>query len=261
MKISYIIATYSGKDHTNNKDLAENVLNIQIQQFIQLLKKKVISKSYNYIHEIVIVCPPVPSKNQFLRYYREQNWKSRLDYYGVTLRMIHYNGDNKHHSYDQWIQGWMTASKDSDYFILCEDDYYLDLNTDLDKDIIDYYKSIFPDDVGYLATMVDNKYHGYHAAISNGIVSRTTIHKLGDALNKFYNIKDSQYPQVNFSRLFLRDGIPIKDYRNKYQILFWNSYEEHLEDYSVVGPNHHHIFIPVQYVAYSDPIIIPKEQP
>jgi hypothetical protein len=265
MNISYIIATYSGKDHTNNKELAENVLNIQIEQFLQLIRNKIVTKVHNYIHEIVIVCPPVETNNQFPNYYREQKWKTLLNYYGIDLKMVEYVGDNKHHSYDQWIQGWMSASKDSDYFILCEDDYYLDpKNLLLDVDIIYYYNSIFSDDIGYLATMVDDKYHGYHAAVSNGIVSRKTIQKLGeDALQKFYNIRESQYPQVNFSRLFLNNGIPIKDYRNKYKILFWNSYEEYLEDYSlrIEGTVDYHVFIPVQYVTYKDVKIVSKKQP
>ena len=157
----------------------------------------------------------------------------------------------------------MAASSSSNYFILSEDDYYLDPNNILlDTDVIEYYNEVFSNNIGYLATMVDSKYHGYHAAISNGIVSRTTINHIGEnALEKFYYIKINRYPQVNFSHLFLQNNVPIKDFRDRYRVLFWNSWEEHIEDYSVKDVSEHHIFIPVQFIARKIKLVVGKHQP
>ena len=88
MQISYIIATYAGKDHTSNKDLSELVLHLKIQQFIQLLKNKIFNKVDNHIQEVVIVCPHVEKDNLLPTYYRSVVWRSQLDVYGVNLKMV-----------------------------------------------------------------------------------------------------------------------------------------------------------------------------
>jgi hypothetical protein len=246
--LSYIIATYAGKDHTSNKDIADKVLRLQMNELVALLENKKNKNITNYISEVIIVKPHVALDNTLPHYYDFSSWGKSLEKYSVKLHILDYIGDNKHHSYDQWIQGWSVAT--GDYYILCEDDYCLDSsNLTFEQDIIKHYKNTFPNNIGYLCTMVDSKYHGYHAAISNGIISKTTIQSMGnDILNTFYSINTSVYPQVNFSRLFLNANIDIKDFVDTYIVLFWNSYHQNIEIYTRNQDADKHIFIPVQFL-------------
>ena len=211
MNISYIIATYAGKDHTSNKDVADIVLQEQFNQLFALLKNKQKYSCHCAIVEVIVVCPPVDSENLRTNYYLKDSWKESLDKFGISLRCVDYVGENIHHSYDQWIQGCMNASPDSDYYILIEDDYCLDQrNVNLELDMINLYLKKFPNNIGYLASWAPKKdpNHGYHAAISNGLISKDTFEKFENPLEDFYGITKSIYPQVNFSLLFLYNRSP-----------------------------------------------------
>lgn len=244
MSISYIIATYSGKDHINNKELSPHVLQIQLKQLEQFIKHK----KKTLIKEIIVMCPQVPEENQFKNYYLQDHWLTIFSNLDITLQFIIYTGNNKYHSYDQWIQGCNKAT--GDYFLLIEDDYCLDYtNNTLDIDLITCYHEQFENNIGYLASWapIDDPYHGYHAAISNGLISKETFNTIKNPLCQFYGIKKSIYPQVNFSHLFLINNIEIKDFRDTFKVLFWNSWENRIEDYSL-NKDYKHVFIPVQYV-------------
>src|SRR5437868_811022 len=119
MSISYIIATYSGKEHVSNGDLSENVLDCQIRQLECLLRNKEKEKIPNHINTLCIVSPHVDRKNEYENYYKFEEWKELLEPFDIEIVRVQYVGDNKHHSYDQWIQGWLACS--SDYYLLCED--------------------------------------------------------------------------------------------------------------------------------------------
>lgn len=251
--ISYIIATYAGKRHTSNKQLASSVLHLQITNLIEWVKQK---KHKPLITEIIIVCPSIKKDDEALpNYYRFHEWSSMCSKYGITLRQLMYSGKNEHYSYDQWIQGWLVADPSSQYYILIEDDYTLSLdNIDADTDLIECYTRLFPDGLGYLCTMTADAGLGYHAAISNGMISRYTARILGaSAISYFYNLTTSPFAQVNFSFLFTENGIPLYDYRDTHQAWFWNSRTDELEDYSIFGKskeNKKHIFIPVQMLMF-----------
>lgn len=243
MNTSYIIATYAGKNHVNNGDMSEFVLQLQMEHLVNWMRNKSDNGIRCYITEIIIVCPPLDRKDAFENYYLPERWADQID---IPIRYIHYMGDNIHHSYDQWIQGWISADDRSDYYILIEDDYCIDSeNLDLEYDLIQYYRFKFPDNIGYLATFTDDKYHGFHASISNGLVSKETVKRIKNPLKQFYNIHVNRWPQVNFSHLFFQNNIPISDFRDKYSILFWNSHEQRLETYSTLG--YYHVFKPIQF--------------
>ncbi len=256
MSITYVIASYAGIEHTSNKDLSKDVLHLQLKQFEKLLINKKSKNVENHILKIVVVTPPC--KDEIDGYYRFEEWKEMFEpFESVMIERLQYKGNNKHHSYDQWIQAWMNDESNADFFLLCEDDYFLDFrNSNLDIELMELYHQKFPNNIGYLSTMVDDRYHGYHAAISNGLVSRETVRTLG--LDSFYAITNSPYPQVNFSTMFINANIPILDFRNHFRIYFWNSSNDQVENYSrCVSP--FHVFIPVQCIALKKLSIIDKD--
>jgi hypothetical protein len=240
--ISYIIATYSGDNHKTNKGLSSKVLSIHMKSLIEFIK----NNDKCLIKEIIIVCPFVKPYNVLEGYYRKELWEKHCP---IPIKFVDYIGSNKHHSYDQWIQGMNCAT--SDYFLLIEDDYVIAPNTlYADHALLYLYKTLFPNNIGYLATKTSNEYHGFHASISNGVISRDTMLEFKDPLEEFYNINVSRYPQVNFSHLFIQNSINIKDFSENCRILFWNSLTDSIEDHSKenLDENAQDLIVPIQYV-------------
>jgi hypothetical protein len=169
----------------------------------------------------------------------------------VVINFIDYVGDNKHHSYDQWIQGYL-FNKKLDYYIVMEDDYCVDpKNIEFDIELLHHYKDKFPDDIGYLcayAHEIDNNI--LIASISLGIISRKTFELIGeDILDKFYSTKKYNCPQIDFSCLFKDHNINILDIQEYYMIPFWESNNKKFVYYSKVSnKNFRHIFLPVQFL-------------
>jgi len=239
MSISYIIASYGGRDHLSNRHYSEYVLQLH---FIHLIKA--VSVQRDLVKEVILVIPPV--LEPFEKYYDIPGWKEKLTAIGVDLVCVDYIGTNKFHSYDQWIQGCNVAR--GDYFILIEDDYSLDPDSPNSlKDLVQCYNEMFPDSKGYLCGLVLEPPR--HAAISNGIISRKTCEHIPDMLNEFYRQHISgqyeAYSQITFSILFTNFQLPIEDYRHRFKSLFWNSFNNNFEDFSVVDTKH--IFVPVQH--------------
>ena len=277
VKIGYVIATSC---HNNsNKEISSLVLHHHLCELLKLIQLKYSQNIPSYITDIIVMMPNTGTAIQQAVYYEKERWesvfKSLEKSMGVTLHFIPYYGNNKHHSYDQWIQGYlMTIFRRLDYYIFIEDDYCLDSsNKWVDKELIHLYKSKFNDNVGYLATLVTtyaNKYD-IHASISNGIVSVKTLEKIPNILSEFYwrnyNTHGNYIPQIRFSQIFKYHGIPVADYRAEgYTILFWNSCSDSYINYTLSekaqisdstkseiefteNPDSKgHIFIPIQYV-------------
>ena len=246
--ISYIIATYAGKDHTSNRHLSATVLKLQMEQLFDLFCLKRKEGIPNHITEVIIVCPPVSSTEIFTGYYNFAKWRKICYSYGVRLFPIHYFGENNHHSYDQWIQGMAVASES--YYILMEDDYCINaMDVNVDTKLIASYKKQFSNGIGYLSMKAElGNVHTFHASISNGVVSKDTYERIESPLEQFYNIHDTPWPQVNFSNLFLRNHIDIKDYSDTYEVLFWNSYTQQITRHSPLT-NTHSLILPIQSIV------------
>ena len=247
MSITYIIASYAGKDHDSNKDLSEYVLQIQLAQLKNLFDYKNLHDAHNSIEKIIVICP-TPRGEVFENYYQKEKWLDIL-----PIEFIPYIGENKHHSYDQWIQGYLHHPT-SDYYLLIEDDYYIyPKYVHIDTELMGYYCRSFPDGIGYLATWAPSdprieqvKDHGHHAAISNGMISRQTFEKIPNILDTFYRTTSGRWPQVNFSRLFLDHGIQIKDFSGEYDMHYWDGSE--VKNYSYANKA---IFLPIQSAVQS----------
>jgi hypothetical protein len=266
--IAYVIATYSGTDHVTNKELSPVVLAFNISQLIRLLTNKKLAGIASLITHVVIVVPPVPADKQFPGYYRLEEWTSGFAELGVICVALPYVGANKHHSYDQWIQGCMCKEvADVSHFIVIEDDYCVDdTNLTGDSDLLLEYKSIFPDDVGYLASWVtldEECYekakvffnltsHAVNAAISNGMISKKTWSYFFDPLQFFFTMP-KLYPQLLFSYMFTISGINIVDFRRRFSCLFWDSSSQTMKDYTDYDTprKKHHLLVPVQHYLIS----------
>jgi hypothetical protein len=254
-RLLYVIASYAGDDHGSNREFAAGVLNTQMIQLMIALRGKRGQGIPNLIADVVIVCPR-PRGAVFENYYRWTEWRTILKPYGVSVFRLPYNGKNIHFSYDQWIQAYV-AYPNYDYYLFNEDDYYL-TSPRSDMYLVNEYRRKFPDDIGYLCQyVIEECGHGYHAATSNGLISRQTFEKVSttpkDILDSFYN-HPYQDAQVRFSRLFLEANIPIKDIRDRYSVVHWASNLDYAIDFTRPEcEGSETVFMPVQ--AILDPNI------
>jgi hypothetical protein len=242
-QINYIIATYAGIYRTAK----EFVLQEQLESIYKILTLKLSLKLPSCISQITIVCPPLKHP-LYENYYKQEKWESIFinELPHVKLVFQDYIGENQDYCYDQWIQG-CTKYPQYDYYILMKDDYYIYLEDLMfDQHLIDYYRKVAPDNIGYLASLSrHDMHHGYHAAISNGIVSNETIKRFDDMLGYYYHIRQAnRYPQVTFSKIFLHLNIPILNMSEEYEAWFWNSYSQTLECLSSPSKK---LMIPIQY--------------
>lgn len=225
VSLHYIIATYSGvyRDHEHK----EFVLQRQLEILYKILVNKKDRGLPNLVKRVTVVCPDSHHPRTYTKYYQKELWAGVFENEFPEIKLVfhRYVGENKDHSYDQWIQGYLSGT-DCDYNLFMEDDYCFDLEKVMfDQDLIDMYQSKFPNNVGYLATWISNNNgHKLHAAISNGVISTETFQRFDDPLKTYYDmVKTETYPQLKFSFMFTDNGIPLADITDKYQALFWNS--------------------------------------
>lgn len=225
ISLHYIIATYSGiyRDYENK----EYVLQRQLQNLYKILVSKREQGLPCLLKRITIVCPEPHHEKTYLKYYQQSLWSYvfEREFPDIDLVYIKYKGDNQDHSYDQWIQGYLSCPEHT-HNLFMEDDYCFDLKQVMfDKILVDMYHDKFPDNIGYLATWAsNNNNHNLHAAISNGIISSETFKLFSDPLKVYYDMKKTEtYPQLKFSYMFINNSIPLSDITYKYQALFWNS--------------------------------------
>lgn len=245
MSINYIIATYAGiyRQHENK----EFVLQKQLSHLYHIIATKFDQRILNHIKRITVVCPTPKEQHIYSKYYQKALWKHVFATLDTSIDFVDYVGQNIDHSYDQWIQGYL-AHPDCQYNIFVEDDYCIDkYATEFDKNLIELYKTKFPNGLGYLATWCsEHNGHELHAAISNGMISTKTMSQFSDPLDTYYSmIKYHDYPQLKFSSMFTLNGIPIDDFATEYQALFWHSTDNREINYSVSDTTER-LFVPVQ---------------
>jgi hypothetical protein len=246
-QINYIIATYSGIYRTN--ECKELVLQEQLQAIHKILIRKLFLGLPSCIAQITIVCPESRHPT-YKNYYQQEKWESifRDELPHVKLVFQEYIGSNEDASYDQWIQGCV-ENPQYDYHLLMEDDYYICIDDLMfDQHLIDYYRKLAPNNIGYFASFAtSDDINGYHGAVSNGIVSNDTIKLFDDMLGFYYHLRtlgDSICPQVTFSHVFQRRNIPIIDMSEEYEAWFWGSWDKSLKLLSSPSKK---LILPIQY--------------
>ena len=244
MSINYIIATYPGSESVKRqKDInAEDTLNFHLFQLYMIFKKKKELNIDNLIKQITIIKTKPKNNNLYYKdYYKYSNLK-QID--NIPIKIIDYEGENMHASYDQWLMG-IEKNKEFEYHILIEDDYCIHPeNYNFDNEIISLYNKYFPDKNGYLCSMACALfYHPFHAARSNGLIHINILKNVN--LKDFYNYKNGNNidPQVLFSLYFLENNIEIKGINDIYETFFWS---DRLQNYTN-GNTKNKMFTPVQY--------------
>lgn len=250
--LNYIIATYDA-------NLLEYSLYIQLLNLYSV----VMNGQTSNLSQITIVCPP-SKNNSHPNYYQKDFFQNLFDKTSIKLVYMDYVGDNTNASYDQWIQGYL-AYPNFDYFIFIEDDYCIHPKIhDFDSVLVNIYEEKIKntkDGTGYLCSLAC-ALGGmeYHASVSNGIVNKKTMEKLGlDVLKKFYayNITCAQ---IKFSYLFTDNGVDILSLDKDFISWFWNSSSRKLYHLSEDDPKES-LFIPIQYLFSqyfkNTPIFIP----
>jgi hypothetical protein len=241
--INCIIASYAGKIKSRSEPIDEYALQYNLYNIPK-----------DELDQITIICPETKSPC-FDNYYTKNYW---IKHNNLVVYQK-YEGANLHYSYDQWLQGYL-KNPDFDYYIIIEDDYAFSKTANL-SNLLSLYKEIFPDNIGYLCSLAeDSPPHSYHAAISNGIISKETFQKINTEstlLQQYYDIPG--HPQATFSKLFLNNNIPIKDFKDYYNVYFYDSYAKNIRTYSSGLKD---LFLPIQMV-YNTTFIshIPKIQP
>jgi hypothetical protein len=233
IKINYIIASYSGVTYSRRFSHCQDCLDFQLQTLKNILVKKKEQNLPCLIKRITIIVPePLPDVTVFKNYYRYDKWKQMFESTKIPIIFQLYQGQNIHHSYDQWLQGIIASINDYTHHIVMEDDYCINPDCiDFDSKLIEIYKEKFNDNIGYLSEKCGyddvNKHHSW---ISNGIISSDTLKKINDPLNTFYSYH--LYPQIGFSFLFYNNNIPLADYSDYFRVPFWNHTEAKIIDFS-----------------------------
>lgn len=247
--LSYIIATYAG--NMSNKYLKNKVLDFQLETLYSIIKKKKENNIPNYVSNIIITVPKCDCKD-IDKYYLWDKWYDWFDQTDTKLIKLDYVGENKHYSYDQWIQA--VEYIDHDYYLFMEDDYCINPNElHFDMELINLYNNTFPKQIGYLCSFAIKSYNQYHAAVSTGLISFKTYKALGDnVLQQFYNTSHGN-SQIAFSLLFLLNNIQIFDMYEHCHAIFWQSYDCTLHNIKKEkdcsdNSNKKTIIIPVQYL-------------
>lgn len=229
--IAYIIATCA--HNKSNKDFHTKVLDYQLEQLHKIICSKKEKNIENYIKYVIIVIPKTNAPNEIIsEYYQFDKWFSWFNSNDVKLVLLPYEGENKHHSYDQYIEA-VYRFPTFDYYFIIEDDYFINCEqVDFDINLVKWYREIFPNNIGYLCTMVDYG-NPYHAGISNGLISLDSWKQVGleDILSKFYKV-NHRIPQIAFSLLFLENNVNILDCSNEIKVIFWRSYEQEIVDFT-----------------------------
>ena len=245
-KLNYIIATYPG---TNT----EYSLEIQLQQLLTII----LAEKTTSLAQITVMCTKTkPEHTEKVYYYNKEKWNRIFERACPNIKLVFadYIGENKHASYDQWIQGYQLFPN-FDYYLFIEDDYFIHPSRlAFDKDIVDAYNSILASrdsDIGYVCTYATTTNHHYHATISNGIVNRASLEMLGsDILEKYYTCaQEYKIEQVAFSDLFIKNGVPVYSFEHVYCALFWSSLHHRLDVYSPVTIGTL-MFVPLQYLTH-----------
>ena len=210
--INYIIATYAGN--------VKREFDIQ-KQCLQVQLENIYNKKSSLVKQITVVCPKVD--NPIPNYYQKEKWLKKFQDKGIDIVFMDYKGENKHNSYDQYIQAYI-AYPNFDYYIIMEDDYFMELK-DYDTVLVDLHRKKFKNGIGYLCskTLTGHAHGPIIASVSNGIISKNLFdlkNKNNDILNMYYKNKSYKgNPQIKFS-YFLGN---MNDYSKEYNVLFWNS--------------------------------------
>jgi hypothetical protein len=247
MSLNYIIATYAGT-HT------EYALEVQLQNLLTII----LAGETSCLKQITVMCPEVKPQHTVKQFYYDKiKWVKIFTLFCKNVKLVfqNYVGENKHASYDQWLQGYLWYP-DFDYYLFIEDDYFIHPSKlNFDSDIIKTYNDILEKNkttVGYICSYATTTNHHYHATISNGILNKESLEMLGsgDILNKYYTCA-KEYPieQVAFSDLFINNGVPVYSFEHVYCALFWSSLHKRIDVYSPVTVGNP-LFIPLQYLTH-----------
>jgi hypothetical protein len=253
--VTYVIATYAGTDTWFSLEL-----HLQSLFMYALCVPKV------QLH--IVVVTPDAGEDGHPMYYQHNKWTRLFSNVGIDYNVVKYVGDNKHASYDQWIQGYQEYPMDDGYYIFAEDDYVLDPVTCRNDELgvqgqdvlevwIEYYNNTIDDNKGaYMCTYAGQTEHRFHAVISNGIVNSKTMHHL-DAICKANNktLLEHYYDcathcgvaQIAFSDLFLTCDIPVISMHEHFAAIFWSSYRHRVERYSMADLPR--ILVPIQFLT------------
>lgn len=246
MALNYIIATYPGTK-------TEYALEIQLQQLLAII----LTDKTTSLAQITVMCTKVkPEHTEKIYYYNKEKWTDIFARICPNVKLVfaNYVGENKHASYDQWIQGYLLYPN-FDYYLFIEDDYFIHPSQlTFDKDIIDAYNSILANrgsTIGYVCSYATATNHHYHATISNGIVNKASLEMLGTGLlEKYYTCAEEyRIEQVAFSDLFIKHGVPVYSFEHIYCALFWSSLHNRLDVYSPLTVGNL-MFVPLQYLTH-----------
>ena len=252
-KINYIIASHAQAYKYRQK--MDRYAKYALRYNIYILSK--LLKAGSNIAQVTIIAPDVPDDTG---YYNLSPYDTIIREKGIKFEIIPVS--NEGISYTQYIKCFQKYNDDFDYHLIMEDDWTINLKyEDFDKTLLELYSRSFPTNIGFLDCWSPRSGifcsggkgfmgHGFHSAITLGLLSKETINTLLTNLN---NIILDQLP---FSLEITKRNIPICDLTFSgfpTRIIFWQTHAGVIKDYTTPATTIEPFYVPVQY--YYDNVI------
>ena len=124
-KINYIIASYPGITKNRRFLHSERCLDFHLETLASLLNNKIQNNIECLVKRITVIVTNVKHYDlEYKNYYKFDKWKLMFPKTEIIFQA--YEGQNIHHSYDQWIQGIIKSWDQFTHHIVIEDDYCVD---------------------------------------------------------------------------------------------------------------------------------------
>lgn len=244
VSINYVIATYSGlspKREKGDKGITKHILQMHLDKLIEYLP------TTKYIKQVTITKPYVDTTNTYKEYYDIDDKVLTIEKeFNIPVRFIEMKNNLVGLSYSQYRMAYKEYPT-FDFYLLMEDDWVPFQNC-FDELLLKEWKKKYTSvkENGYLCLWYAKcREPNYHAAISVGIISNIAMLNF----DKAYGLNDG-YGQYSFSNKLEQLGTCITDFSDdghNYRILFWESSQGVIYDFSNEHQDKSGLLVPLHY--------------
>ena len=252
MSLNYIIA--SSNNTLERREPFDKYCKYILQYHLQVLNK--LLDTTTIVKQITIGCQM--SDDYSGEYYNIQKQIDEIRQKGIRVEQLQLPKEGI--SYTQYVRCY-EAFPEYDYYLLMEDDWVINIDSPripFDTFLVNLYEKTFSDKMGFLncwspkdGIFIPKKGKGgfyghiHHSAIALGILSNAAFKAF---INNVGNL--NLLEQVSFSEYLVKGNVKIIDLpqlKIPTQILFWQTKEGVIKDYTEFKPFEAPFFVPIQF--------------